>query len=69
MYQIISKSIYGISIIDKCKDLRDAQILAFRYSFDFGPEFSFTIKKGKKILSTYHMGINENFSSKQQNNF
>lgn len=57
MYQIISKSIYGISIIDECKYLRDAQILALRYSFDYGPEFSFTIKKGRKILFTYWQGI------------
>ena len=60
MYQIISKSIYGISIIDECKDLRDAQILAMRYSCDYGQEFLFKIKKGRKILFTYWDGINGN---------
>lgn len=53
MFQIISKSIYGISIVDECKDLKDAQILAIRYSCDYGPEFLFKIKKGRKILFTY----------------
>jgi hypothetical protein len=50
MYKIVSKSMYGIEIIDEAKDFREAKFLAIEYALSFGPEFIIRIKKNGSYL-------------------
>jgi hypothetical protein len=50
MYKIVSKSMYGIEVIDQAKDLREAKFLATEYALAFGPEFIIRIKKNGSYL-------------------